>query len=54
MDARIKVEVLDLSDPAQIKRYENILNKYQITETQFGFMKDGTPKVVIYYAKDDD
>jgi hypothetical protein len=51
---RQKVEVFDLTDLSQKVRYEEILNKYAVVKTEFAYMKDGTPKVTVWYVWVDD
>lgn len=44
-----KVATFDLSNIQERSEYERILNTYQVIKTEFGFMRDGTPKVVVWY-----
>jgi len=45
-----RVQTFDLSNIQEKSEYERILNKYEIIKTEFGFMRDGTPKVVVWYV----
>jgi hypothetical protein len=49
-----KVEVFELSDPKDKKRYEELLNDstVEVYDKEFGYMKDGTPKIVIWYEQE--
>lgn len=44
-----KVQAFDLSNLSEKAEYERILNTYEVIKTEFGFMRDGTPKVVVWY-----
>lgn len=46
----IKVETFNLNDIGDKMIYENILNSYEKINEVFAYMKDGTPKVTIWYA----
>lgn len=48
------VASFDLSEGNQKHAYESILNTYAVIRTEFAYMKDGTPKVTIWYLKPDD
>jgi hypothetical protein len=51
---RQKVECFDLTDLSKKLRYEEILNRYAVVNTEFAYMKDGTPKVTVWYVWVDD
>ena len=50
----IKVETFILTDLSDKAIYEHILNTYEKIKEEFGFMRDGTPKVVIWYAVEEE
>jgi hypothetical protein len=51
-----KIDVFELSDPADKKRYEELLNDVtaEIYGKEFAYMKDGTPKITVWYEKIDE
>lgn len=51
---RKKVETFDLSNLADKAIYEDIINRYEVVEQNFSYMKDGTPKITVWYVFDDD
>jgi hypothetical protein len=48
------VEVLELNDLNDKMRYEELLNDESviIDKEQFAYMKDGTPKITVWYFKE--
>jgi len=48
-----KVDTFDLSNIREKSQYEFIMNNYPIIGTEFAYMKDGTPKVTIWYLKEE-
>jgi hypothetical protein len=48
-----KVQTFDLSSLTDKAEYERILNTHEVIKTEFGFMRDGTPKVVVWYFVED-
>ena len=49
MDER-KVATFDLSNMQERSEYERILNTHSIIKEEFGYMRDGTPKVTVWYV----
>jgi hypothetical protein len=47
---QIKVQTFDLSDINAKAEYEKILNAHEKIKEEFAYMRDGTPKVTIWYA----
>ena len=50
----IKVETFNLNDLGDKSIYESILNKYEKIKEEFAYMKDGTPKVTVWYAVEEE
>ena len=50
----IKVETFNLDDLGDKAMYESILNKYEKIKEEFAYMKNGTPKVTIWYAVEEE
>ena len=46
----IKVQTFVLTNIDEKVEYERLLNTYEKIKEEFGFMRDGTPKVVLWYA----
>lgn len=49
-----KVRTFTLNDDAEREEYEYILNHYERLKEEFDYMRDGTPKVTIWYAVEND
>ena len=49
-----KVNTFDLNDPSDKEKYEYILNTYDVVKEEFDYMRDGTPKVTVWYIVSDD
>ena len=49
-----KVATFDLNNLQERVEYERILNKYAIIKEEFGYMRDGTPKVTVWYVVEDE
>jgi 3-deoxy-D-manno-octulosonate 8-phosphate phosphatase KdsC-like HAD superfamily phosphatase len=46
----IRVQTFDLGDMHQKAAYEDLRNKYEMIKEEFAYMRDGTPKVTLWYA----
>jgi len=49
-----QVECFELTDLSAKSRYEEIINKYAVVHEEFAYMRDGTPKVTVWYIFVDD
>ena len=49
-----KVDSFDLSNLIDKAAYEAIINKYPTVKEEFSYMRDGTPKVTVWYISDED
>ena len=54
MSERQLVGVFDLADLTDKLRYEEILNKYAVVNTEFAYQRDKTPLVTVWYIFTDD
>ena len=50
-DGEKKVDVFDLKDSAEKKKYENLLNNpdVEIYREEFSYVKTGDPKITCFY-----
>ena len=49
-DDLIKVQTFVLSNLDEKTEYERLRNTYEMIHEEFAYMRDGTPKVTLWYA----
>lgn len=55
METKQRVECFDLSNPQEKLKYEYILNKYQVINTEFAYTsREGIPKVTVWWVQEED
>jgi hypothetical protein len=55
MTSKQRVESFDLSDLDQKKKYEQIINTYQVIREEFAYvMKNGVPVITVWYILEED